>query len=167
MGALSEWGGFVKLWGKILLVMDRLMNSGQGDTLVRTLLSSPSLEFVRKGCANKSRVQEEAVAENMKNILLVMSSQGILVPPSEKPEHEALWNETWKRLDRFLPHLFAEIFPEEAKKPKGGTIRKSQESTPSSAQIPQRQSTPVQVKPENVGKPEEQKENSSEKKAEV
>lgn len=54
----------------------------------------------------------------MKNILLVMASQGILVPPSENKEQEPLWNETWKRLDRFLPHLFAEIFPEEAKKPR-------------------------------------------------
>jgi golgi-specific brefeldin A-resistance guanine nucleotide exchange factor 1 len=32
--ALSEWGGMVELWVRILGVMDRLMNSGQGDTLV-------------------------------------------------------------------------------------------------------------------------------------
>jgi brefeldin A-resistance guanine nucleotide exchange factor 1 len=62
--------------------------------------------------------QEEAVAENMKNILLVMSSGGYLVPPNEKPQQEELWNETWKRLDRFLPSLFAELFPEEVKKPR-------------------------------------------------
>jgi brefeldin A-resistance guanine nucleotide exchange factor 1 len=41
-----------------------------------------------------------------------MSSDGYLVPPSEKPEQAELWNETWKRLDRFLPGLFAELFPE-------------------------------------------------------
>ena|ERR1700761_170221 len=64
------------------------------------------------------REQEEAVAENMKNILLVMSSGGYLVPPNEKPEQEKLWNETWNRLDRFLPSLFAELFPEEVKKPR-------------------------------------------------
>lgn len=52
-------------------------------------------------------------------MLLVMSSGGYLVPPDEKPEKEELWNETWKRINRFLPNFFAELFPEEAKKPKG------------------------------------------------
>ena len=49
-----------------------------------------------------------------------MQSQGILVPPSENKEHEQLWNETWMRLDRFLPQFFAEIFPEEAQKLRSG-----------------------------------------------
>ena len=34
LGGLREWEGLVRLWGRILGVMDRLMNSGQGDTLV-------------------------------------------------------------------------------------------------------------------------------------
>lgn len=34
-----------------------------------------------------------------------MSSNGYLVPPSRNPEREELWNETWKRIDRFLPYL--------------------------------------------------------------
>lgn len=34
-----------------------------------------------------------------------MSSNGYLVPPSRNPEREELWNETWKRIDRFLPDL--------------------------------------------------------------
>jgi brefeldin A-resistance guanine nucleotide exchange factor 1 len=37
---LSRWEGLVRLWGRILGVMDRLMNSGQGDTLVSRLLTS-------------------------------------------------------------------------------------------------------------------------------
>jgi brefeldin A-resistance guanine nucleotide exchange factor 1 len=40
-----------------------------------------------------------------------MSSGGYLVPPSENPDHAELWNETWKRLDRFLPGLLEELFP--------------------------------------------------------
>ena len=32
---LSEWDGMLDLWLKILDIMDRLMNSGQGDSLVR------------------------------------------------------------------------------------------------------------------------------------
>lgn len=43
--------------------------------------------------------------ENLKNVLLIMSSNGYLVPPSKNPERERLWNETWKRIDRFLPGL--------------------------------------------------------------
>ncbi|KAI9736372.1 MAG: GDP/GTP exchange factor for ARF [Claussenomyces sp. TS43310] len=78
---LSKWDGMLDLWLKILDIMDRLMNSGQGDSL------------------------EEAVPESLKNILLVMSSSGYLVPPAQDPSYERLWVETWKRLDRFLPDL--------------------------------------------------------------
>ncbi|KAL5889980.1 GDP/GTP exchange factor for ARF [Pyricularia oryzae] len=78
---LSEWDGMLDLWLKIIDIMDRLMNSGQGDSL------------------------EEAVPENLKNVLLFMSSSGILVPPSNDPSKEKLWAETWKRIDRFLPEL--------------------------------------------------------------
>ena len=31
---LSEWDGMLDLWIRILVIMDRLMNSGQNDTLV-------------------------------------------------------------------------------------------------------------------------------------
>lgn len=51
-------------------------------------------------------------------MLLVLSNGGYLAPPDEKPEQEELWNETWKRVNRFLPNFFAELFPEEAGKPK-------------------------------------------------
>ncbi|RDW80746.1 Sec7 [Coleophoma crateriformis] len=88
---LSKWDGMLDLWLKILDIMDRLMNSGQGDSL------------------------EEAVPESLKNILLVMSSSGYLVPPSQDPSHEQLWIETWKRLDRFLPDLKNELALDEPK----------------------------------------------------
>ncbi len=51
--------------------------------------------------------------ENLKNVLLIMSSNGYLVPPSKDPAKEALWNETWKRIDRFLPNLRADLALEE------------------------------------------------------
>jgi brefeldin A-resistance guanine nucleotide exchange factor 1 len=86
---LSKWEGMMDLWLKIIEIMDRLMNSGQGDSL------------------------EEAVPENLKNILLFMSSSGYLVPPSKDPSQEKLWVETWKRIDRFLPDLRAELALEE------------------------------------------------------
>ncbi|KAH9883841.1 Sec7-domain-containing protein [Xylariomycetidae sp. FL2044] len=82
---LSKWDGMLDLWLKIIDIMDRLMNSGQGDSL------------------------EEAVPENLKNVLLFMSSSGYLVPPSKDPSQEKLWVETWKRIDRFLPDLRNEL----------------------------------------------------------
>ncbi|KAF3483496.1 Sec7 domain-containing protein [Arthroderma uncinatum] len=85
---LSEWEGMLDLWLKILDILDRMMNSGQGDSL------------------------EEAVPESLKNILLVMADGGYLVaPPNKDPTKDKIWTETRKRLDRFLPNLFAEIFP--------------------------------------------------------
>ncbi|KAI9822830.1 MAG: GDP/GTP exchange factor for ARF [Phylliscum demangeonii] len=88
---LSEWDGMLDLWLRILDILDRLMNSGQGESL------------------------EEAVPEILKNIILVMSSSGYLAPPNQKPELEKLWIETWRRVDRLLPGLFAEIFPDDKK----------------------------------------------------
>jgi len=41
-----------------------------------------------------------------------MANGEYLVPPSENPEDTRLWDETWKRLERFLPGMFREIFPE-------------------------------------------------------
>ena len=61
-------------------------------------------------------LQEEAVPESLKNILLVMANGGLLVPPSENPEHAELWNETWKKLEKFLPGMFAELFPQTQEK---------------------------------------------------
>lgn len=83
--------GMVPLWLQILDILDRMMNSGQGDSL------------------------EEAIPESLKNILLVMADGGYLVPPSQDPKKEGMWLETRKRLGRFLPDLFAEIFPDAGK----------------------------------------------------
>lgn len=43
MVLLSEWDGMLDLWIKIIEIMDRLMNSGQGDSLVRFLHCSTSI----------------------------------------------------------------------------------------------------------------------------
>ena len=85
---LSEWEGMLDLWLKILDIMDRLMNSGQGDNL------------------------EEAVPESLKNILLVMADGGFLIPPKQEDKPSELWTETCKKVDRFLPGLMPELFPQ-------------------------------------------------------
>ncbi|KAJ5587336.1 uncharacterized protein N7459_003101 [Penicillium hispanicum] len=83
--------GMLPLWLQILDILDRMMNSGQSDSL------------------------EEAIPESLKNILLVMADGGYLVPPSQDPSKEEMWLETRKRLGRFLPDLFTDIFPDAAK----------------------------------------------------
>jgi len=40
---LSEWDGMLELWLRILDLMDRLMNSGQGDSLVSTTKAAHQL----------------------------------------------------------------------------------------------------------------------------
>jgi golgi-specific brefeldin A-resistance guanine nucleotide exchange factor 1 len=101
---LSEWEGMLDLWVKIIDIMDRLLNSGQGDSLVsvccrRRLLLRPTNAYF----------QEEAVRENLKNVILFMSSSGYLISPKLDPSKERIWNETWKRIDRFLPDLRADL----------------------------------------------------------
>ena len=51
-----------------------------------------------------------------------------MVPPEQNPAQKELWDETWKRLDRFLPGLRNEVFPDEAgKKPRrSGSGRQKQ-----------------------------------------
>jgi brefeldin A-resistance guanine nucleotide exchange factor 1 len=44
-----------------------------------------------------------------------MSSSGYLVPPEQNPEKRELWDQTWRHLDRFLPQLRKELFPESGK----------------------------------------------------
>eukprot|EP00039_Didymoeca_costata_P033630 m.43318 g.43318 ORF g.43318 m.43318 type:complete len:1422 (+) comp9966_c0_seq2:120-4385(+) len=53
----------------------------------------------------------ESVPETLKNLLLVMSTQGILTPGSQTfPNCENLWKKTQEGLDAFLPGLFNEVF---------------------------------------------------------
>lgn len=41
-----------------------------------------------------------------------MKSDGYLVPPAPGEKEAPLWHETWKRVDRFLPDMRKEIFPD-------------------------------------------------------
>ncbi|KAJ3016867.1 GDP/GTP exchange factor for ARF [Thoreauomyces humboldtii] len=88
---IHEWEDLPQLWGKILELMRKYMQAGGSDYL------------------------REGVQESLKNMLLVMSTQGIFQPPSEqqtmtyiKPN---LWGPTWEYVDTFLPTLRSELFP--------------------------------------------------------
>jgi brefeldin A-resistance guanine nucleotide exchange factor 1 len=62
----------------------------------------------------------------LKNILLVMADGGYLAPPTKDPSKETIWVETQKRLDRFLPNLFAEIFPPQQAQPEAAASEPTQ-----------------------------------------
>uniref|UniRef100_A0A0D2Y4Z1 SEC7 domain-containing protein n=1 Tax=Fusarium oxysporum (strain Fo5176) TaxID=660025 RepID=A0A0D2Y4Z1_FUSOF len=111
MVLLSEWDGMLDLWIKIIEIMDRLMNSGQGDSL------------------------EEAVRENLKNVLLFMASSKYLVSPHIDPSKEELWSETWKRIDRFLPELRGELALDEPP----NENKTDNQTTEVSAQLPEKE----------------------------
>ena len=49
--------------------------------------------------------------ESLKNVLLVMAAQGVLVQPSLGGGE--FWDVTWQKLGKVLPKLRIEIFPRE------------------------------------------------------
>lgn len=109
-----------EVWLKVLEVLDRLMNSGQQQ-------SRSGGRGRGGGMVGNDGGLEEQVPESLKNVLLVMAGAGYLVPPrseegerseGEKGEgedegdgNERIWEETKRRVERFLPGLFAEVFP--------------------------------------------------------
>ncbi|CAG8710752.1 31054_t:CDS:2, partial [Racocetra persica] len=92
LNRLSEWGGLTSLWSQILDVMERYMTTGNNESL------------------------REAVPESLKNMLLVMSTSGVFNPPgttkSSGGKTIELWDITWTKIDKFLPKLKDELFPE-------------------------------------------------------
>ncbi|KAF8329795.1 uncharacterized protein EI90DRAFT_3062037 [Cantharellus anzutake] len=93
LGPNSELNStFRESWLIVLDLLDRLMHSaGRQSQLI------------------------EAIPESLKNVLLVMHSSGILIPPSNpdgrSDQQLLLWNETNHRLSRFLPGLLDELIP--------------------------------------------------------
>ena len=83
------------IWTKTLQLLDRLMNAGMGQ--------------------REQEVMTEAVSEGVKNCLLVMAGSGYLARPSEDEtdrEKVVMWKETMRRVERVIPGLWAELFPE-------------------------------------------------------
>jgi golgi-specific brefeldin A-resistance guanine nucleotide exchange factor 1 len=117
---LVEGARMSEVWLKVLEVLDRLMNSGQQQ-------SRSGGGGRGGGMVGNDGGLEEQVPESLKNVLLVMAGAGYLVPPrseegerseGEKGEgqdegdgNERIWEETKRRVERFLPGLFAEVFP--------------------------------------------------------
>ncbi len=129
------------VWLRVLEVLDRLMNSGQQHARdqIKAGAGPGSSGGKLRGEYDYGGLLEEQIPESLKNILLVMADAGYLVPPTpslptakaigggedegegEKQQTQAdrsegsekIWQETRRRVERFLPGLFAELFPEQ------------------------------------------------------
>ncbi|KAF8630385.1 hypothetical protein AX15_002943 [Amanita polypyramis BW_CC] len=91
---------FRLLWIQILDLLDRLMNIDKDDQL------------------------NEAVPESLKNIILVMNTSNLLVPPTTSGEdtrderQRTLWTATHERIERFLPGFLKDVVPPSPVAPK-------------------------------------------------
>ncbi|EED83660.1 predicted protein [Postia placenta Mad-698-R] len=86
------------LWMRVLDLLERLMHVDRRDPL------------------------REAVPESLKNVLLVMSATGILVPPSSPDSRrddaqQQLWTTTHEKIERFLPGFLDDVLPSPAPSP--------------------------------------------------
>jgi brefeldin A-resistance guanine nucleotide exchange factor 1 len=95
------------VWIQILDLLDRLMNIDKGDQLVRMC-------FIRLCCRLLNTFQYEAVPESLKNVVLVMNAEQILVPPPSGDDERSsrqrtLWTATNERMERFLPGMLASL----------------------------------------------------------
>jgi brefeldin A-resistance guanine nucleotide exchange factor 1 len=77
-----------------------------------------------------------------------MVDGGYLTPPSENAESSEIWDETWKRVDRFLPDLYTQIFPEKTPPPPPTSVP----TTHTTEEAPQLNEEPTD---DSKGKPEE------------
>lgn len=88
----------VRLWERILEILERLAKSGA----------------MAGGATGYGGSLDEAVPESIKNIVLVMANGGYLAPPGGAgggTEAKKLWEVTVAKLERFLPGLVEEVFP--------------------------------------------------------
>lgn len=103
----------VRAWTSTLELLDRLNNAAVGT--------------------KEGEALEEAIAEGVKNVLLVLGDAGLLVRPvagaSDKDDVKVqLWKETRQRLESFLPGLVEEIFPPPKEPEVGDSVQDDVES---------------------------------------
>ena len=107
---LRPW--LLDIWTKTLQLLERLMNAGVGQ--------------------REQEVMSEAVAEGVKNCLLVMAGSGYLERPKQEMERlkgdekVVLWRETMRRVERVVPGLWGELFAEPQAEPVKETERKNE-----------------------------------------
>eukprot|EP00041_Stephanoeca_diplocostata_P037714 m.1438472 g.1438472 ORF g.1438472 m.1438472 type:complete len:1564 (+) comp25091_c1_seq3:265-4956(+) len=91
LSVLQRLGDFISLWMRLLDLLEKYLRAGS--------------ELA------------EAVPESLKNMLLVMSTHGILRPPDVRGVRApgappSLWQITFSRIESLVPGMFQELFPD-------------------------------------------------------
>ncbi|KAI4248575.1 MAG: hypothetical protein LQ352_005900 [Teloschistes flavicans] len=126
----GEWDGMVETWFRVLDVVDRLMGSGQdgGSGMEEEIAESlKNILFFMKGDgylvpstptpAPSSSSSDPHHHHHPSEA--PSSSSAAAAPPIDTGEgaDTRIWTETWKRVDRFLPGMRQEIFPDPSPRP--------------------------------------------------
>lgn len=87
----------VELWFEILSIISRYLSACTNQVTV-------TFHFI----------QIESIQESLKNMVLVMSADAILIPDTLDAEenNSGIWAPTWERVDLILPGLKGDLFPE-------------------------------------------------------
>ena len=101
------------VWVKILSVLERYWRSGKESQLENSSLGQFDASLV------------EAIPESLKNMLLVMSTSGVF-----GGEDGRLWDLTWIKLEKWLPGVRDELFPESADEKSSASLPKMPSDTP-------------------------------------
>ncbi|KAJ3030174.1 G-box binding factor, partial [Rhizophlyctis rosea] len=89
----------------------------------------------------------EAVLERLKNMLLVMTTQGVFQATETAPGSVNLWNVTWNKIAEFLPGLKEELFPVGASQAEGPVNRPTTVPPTAASQV-----VPVEMEVPSIGK---------------
>ncbi|KAL5038865.1 GDP/GTP exchange factor for ARF [Batrachochytrium dendrobatidis] len=103
----------VALLSKIFLrFMPLLVNSKELPRIWVRILQYVC-QFLGAGGRQRREFVVEGVQESLKNLLLVLSAEGILWQPksTDNPADVNLWELTWSTIGQFLPSLQDELFP--------------------------------------------------------
>nr|KAJ3421719.1 GDP/GTP exchange factor for ARF [Polyrhizophydium stewartii] len=106
--------------------------------------------FLTVGGRQRREYVVEGVLESLKNLLLVLSAEGVLRPPGAEPTGAPelnLWDLTWTTIQPFLPSLRDELFPPAA-------IAAAAAAASRAATQPQPQPPPADAQPAAAAAPQ-------------
>jgi golgi-specific brefeldin A-resistance guanine nucleotide exchange factor 1 len=86
---ISAQSSFAKLWLEVLNMIEK---------------------FMKVKVRGRTEKLQEAIPELVKNILMVMKASGILLKASAN--ENSLWEATWLQVDKIVPSLQSEVFPD-------------------------------------------------------
>ena len=104
----------VDVWTRVLEYVRKYLIAGQGKEYLVRFVSGMLVLTLLDTLDNINAcllLQYEAVLERLKNMLLVMTTQGVFQPTETMTGSVNLWNVTWSKIDEFLPGLKDDLFP--------------------------------------------------------